>query len=484
MAYPHGVYTSEQDTALAVPVEGTAGLQVIIGTAPVDTTESPAANTPVIAYSYAEAVEQLGYSDDWEKYTLCQSMYASFKVFAVAPIIMINVFDPERHKTDVPAETHTLVNSTVTIEQANVILSSVKAQKTDGTLLEKDTDYILNFNDKGYLEFTAVAGGAIESETEISISYSVSDVSKVTVADIIGGIDEDGNETGMEVIRQIYPKFNLVPGILLAPGWSQNADVTVALQAKTENINGVYNCTCMLDIDCSDSGARKYTDVKNQKEKQGASLQNAYAVWPKFAVGSNTFYASALAAAEMAYTDASNGDIPNLSPSNKNIRITAIVLEDGNEILLDQDQANMVNSFGVATAINMNGFKLWGNNTCIYPSKTDPKDRWYAVKRFFLWSRNNFIQTYFQKVDNPANYRLIESIVDSENIRGNSYVTNEYCAGYKIEFRASENPITSILDGKIKFHTMLAPYTPAEVIENVFEFDPVAIETALTGGGS
>ena len=37
----------------------------------------------------------------------------------------------------------------------------------------------------------------------------------------------------MEVIRQIFPKLNMTPGILLAPGWSENALVSAGLQAAS-----------------------------------------------------------------------------------------------------------------------------------------------------------------------------------------------------------------------------------------------------------
>ena len=48
MAYKHGVYVSEQETSLTVPIEGTAGLQVIFGTAPCNLADTPAdaVNTP------------------------------------------------------------------------------------------------------------------------------------------------------------------------------------------------------------------------------------------------------------------------------------------------------------------------------------------------------------------------------------------------------------------------------------------------------
>ena len=46
MAYKHGVYNTEQATSLTVPIQGSAGLQVIFGTAPIHLAKDPAAAGP------------------------------------------------------------------------------------------------------------------------------------------------------------------------------------------------------------------------------------------------------------------------------------------------------------------------------------------------------------------------------------------------------------------------------------------------------
>ena len=56
----------------------------------------------------------------------------------------------------------------------------------------------------------------------------------------------------------------------------------------------------------------------------------------------------------------------------------------------------------------------------------------------FDWWGNSFIQTYFQQVDDPMNTRLIEALVDSENIRANGYKAKQQIADAKIEFNISE----------------------------------------------
>ena len=285
---------------------------------------------------------------------------------------------------------------------------------------------------------------------------------------------------GLEVVRQIYPKLSMTPGILLAPRFSMDATVAAALQAKTKEINGVFKAVCIVDIDSTTSGATKYTDVKQRKEAQAVSDANAYAVWPCAKVGEVVYSGSALAAALTAYTDAVNADTPNVSPSNKTLAISAACLADGTEVVLDQEQANTVNGFGVATFLNMSGFRLWGNNTAAYPGNTDPKDRWFSVRRFLSWAANSFILTYFSKVDSPANKRLIEAIVDSENVRGNGFVARGVCARYEVIYDEAENATADLLDGKITFHQYITPYTPAEDIEDVIEFDPDALTTALS----
>ena len=204
-------------------------------------------------------------------------------------------------------------------------------------------------------------------------------------------------------------------------------------------------------------------------------------VWPLYKIGDYKFAASAVVAALMAYTDANNDDVPSVSPSNESLGITGTCLADGTEIVLDQDQGSTVNGYGVATAINMNGFKQWGNYTGAYPSSSDPKDIWVPVRRMFSWQGNNFILTYFQKVDDPMNKILIESVVDSENIRCAAYAPKHW-AGAVIEYLEADNPVTDILAGKMTFRQRIAPYTPAQEIDNILSYDTELLQAVLLGG--
>lgn len=485
MAYFHGVYNNEQDTSLTTPIQGSAGLQVIFGVAPIHLAKDPAkaVNTPKLCYSFKECQQAVGYSDDFQAFSLCQSIDACFRVHNVAPIILINVLDPSKaaHVTENAAEDCPVEDGVVLYEKQYVMLDTLEVKNEDATLVP-GSDYTAAHDDDGNVVIALISQAAKEADS-LSVASTSINPKGVTYSDIVGGVDATtGEETGLELVRRIYPKLGMTPGILLAPGWSHLPVVAAALQAKTEKINGNFYCCTYVDIAADETGATVYTDVKTAKETLGVGGTHAAAFWPMAAVGDKIYYMSAMAAALTAYNDAQNGDVPYESPSNKNLRITSTVLADGTVVDLDQQQANdVLNANGVITAINADGFKLWGNNTAAYPSTTDPKDRWLAVRRFFDWDGNNFIRTYFQKVDKPGNKRLIQSIVDSQNIIGNGYVKRDYCAGYRVEFKADENPVTNLLNGHLTTHTYLAPYIPAEFIENIREYDVAAPQAAIGG---
>lgn len=482
MAYKHRIETQEIETQVTIPVQGAAGLQVVVGTAPINMADDPygVTNTPVIAYSFSDAQKQLGYCSDFKNYTLCQSMDASFRVFAVAPVIFINVLDAEKHKKEYTKENVAVVSRKATITETGILLKDLVVETQAGEALTADIDYIMAFNADGGLEITLLTTEHTTNVTTLKVTGNQLDPTLVTDVDIIGGYDvSTGKETGLEVIRQVYPKFGLTPGIILAPDWSQKPTVAAVMCAKTEDINGVFSCEVAIDMDSSVT--KVYTALKQAKEELAVTNAHAILLWPKLRVGGKTYAYSAMWSAMTAYTDVQNNDVPVKSPSNELLNVSAAVLEDGTEMLLDTAMAEVVNSSGIVTAINDGGWKAWGNETAAYPGTTDPKDRWICCRRMMSWYRNHFILTYKEKVDDPTNYRLIESIVGAENLYLNSLAGTGAIAGGTIRFNEDDNPISSILDGTIVFYTKIAFWTPAKYIANKIEFDPTIIQNALGG---
>ena len=88
--YFHGVSTRQNDTSISTPVTADSGIAFVVGAAPGHTVGG-APNDPIMCQSYAEAVAALGYSDDWEKYPICEAIYSQFKLYGVAPVVFVNV---------------------------------------------------------------------------------------------------------------------------------------------------------------------------------------------------------------------------------------------------------------------------------------------------------------------------------------------------------------------------------------------------------
>lgn len=478
--YAHGIEVVENPTALMPPVKGTSGVQVVIGTAPVHLTENPeeAVNVPVLCNEYQEAVKSLGYSTDFKKFTLCQSVFASFLIFNVAPIVLVNVLDPKKHKKENAEETYVISNGQALINEEGVLLNTLKV--TNGaTELVQNVDYVAEFNSSGYVVISLVPGGNAEGADSIKVASTSIDPTAVTVDDIIGGYDAaTGKYAGIECAKIVRSKLGVTPGLLLVPGWSHYPAVAAALDSKN-TLSGSYRNENIVDIDTT--RADVYTKAEQVKEEDGISGIHTIACWPKVIVGGKEIYYSALLGAMTAYLDANNDDCPNISLSNKLVGINGIVLEGGEEVNLELSQANTLNSWGIVTAINDEGWRAWGNNMACYPTVTDIKDRWINCRRFFSWWGNTFINTFKAKVDDLMNKQLIETVVDAENIRGNSLVQEGKCAGARMEYNVGDNPIENLVDGKIKFKQYLAQYTPAESITNELEFDTDMLESAING---
>ena len=145
--YKHGIEVTERATRYEDPLATRFGVQVVVGTAPVFKVDDPdsAVNRAVRVSSMDEAEKYLGYSDEWEKFSLCASMKASFGLTNVYPVIFINVLDPAKHKKTNDLKEYPVTDHQITLEPSYVLKGSVVIKKKDSpeTVYETDKDYIL-----------------------------------------------------------------------------------------------------------------------------------------------------------------------------------------------------------------------------------------------------------------------------------------------------------------------------------------------------
>lgn len=459
--YRHGVYITESATALT-PMTQVASPVVVVGTA-----MKGKVNEPVLIQSFADFANAFGYADDFDSYTLEEAAYCFFNLYNVRPLVCINILNPTRHQKSV-TKTLSGTSNPLEIEGAILIDTVVITSGADETLktLVKGTDYSLK--QSGLTTTITILRQTNITDDTIKATYAEVDASKVTKADIIGGVDADGKETGLHVLENVYPKLGLIPSTLIVPKYSADPEVALAMAASCRSINGVFKALALCDID---DDIVSYQELNEYKTTHNLIDEFLCCFWLKVGLGERTYWLSTHASALMCLVDEGNDDIPFESPSNKGLKCDRTLTASGEKIFLGKDKANFINGAGIITAMNFNGWRLWGNRVSVYPNDDDVKNSFLPVRRMFNWLSGVLAVNYFSRIDAPIRKTLIEGIVDECNRFLNGLYGKGAILGGRIAFLEEENSTQDLLAGQIKFHVYVAPPVPARSIEFCLEYD-------------
>lgn len=463
----HGVYVGEQATSAGTPSVVQVGIPFAVGTAPVQSAAEPAkVGIPVLCESWEDAVKKLGYSDDWEKYSLCEVMYTHFKLYGRQPLVLCNVLDP--------AETSAVAAADIDVADhkaklpIEAVRNTIKVLSAAGNALAEDTDYGV-YTDGEHVVVELIATSAAYADAKLNIAYS-----KVT-----GDVVADDVAKGFEAVELCLTTLGVTPDLLIAPGWSHEPTVAAVMATKAAAVNGLFHAKAIVDVNTN--AAKTYTAAVTQKGTDNLVDEDIIAVWPMLTYEGRKYHYSAQLAGAMARLDADNGGIPYESPSNKALHCDGLCLDDGTEVLLTLAQANALNAGGIVTAINfVNGWCVWGNYCSCYPAVTEAKDSLISVSRMFGFVGNTVIRTFWNRLDQPVTRRLIDSILDACNIWLNGLVGSGYLYGGRVEMSESENSAERLAAGIIKLHVYLTPPGPVQEIDFVLEYDPSYITGALS----
>lgn len=480
MAEFYGARVTEKPSTISAPVTASTGVMAF-GTAPVHQVGGPV-NEIVLAHSYAEAVSSLGYSEDWEKYTLCEVVYSHFQLYGAGPLLLVNVLDPATHKTAVAAADKAVSGGQVDLG-ADAIPASVVVKKTASasTAAERGTDYDV-FYSGGTCIVEVLSGGSIASASTLNIAYDKVDfnASDLTNA-VIGGFDTaTGKSTGLELADLAYFKTKIIPDILIAPGFSDVTTVAAVLAAKAKSLSVVFRSFALVDLPVNET-VKTYTQAVAAKSASGSFQSEKEAVcWPKLKLGDKIFHFSTQMAGQMAALAAQNGGIPSDPPSNKTIQADAAVLHDETELTLGIDQANYVRGQGIVTALNfIDGMTAWGASCACAPGNSDPKDTYISSARMVNYIANSLILTYWQYIDRKMDRRLATAIADAVNIWLNGLTNQGHLLGGRCEIVKEENPDTDLVAGIVRPHLYLGFPGPAQTIDFVVEYDAAYLTAAF-----
>ena len=469
MPINHSVTVNEQSTSVMTPVTAESGIPFVVGLAPVHTADNPSTpGVPVICYSWDECLDKLGYAEDWEDFTLCEVMYSQFVLYGMSPVIFLNLLDPTT-MNESRTVSFTVLNHKVNMGSKAIKDSSLLV-KNNSTALTLDTDYSAYYVD-GELIIELLSSGTAYGASALNITYNA-----VTPA----SVSANAVASAMEKVELCMSMFGLTPDLIAAPGFSDNTTVAAVMATKARSISGLFRAKALVDIPCdATNGAVTYDAVPAKKNALAMTDENQIVCWPMCGLGDRVFHMSTHAIGDTAVTD-DEYDAPYASPSNHDIKIDRLCTADGATILLSLQQANYLNGQGVVTGLNfMSSYKLWGNYTACYPGNTDVKDYFIPVSRMFDWVANSIIRTFWSQLDKPMTRRFIDSILDSVNIWMNGLTGSGYLLGGRVVMLESENPVTNLMAGIVKFHVYMTPPSPAQEIDFVLEYDVSYVQSAL-----
>lgn len=473
-----GIHVYEKATAVAIPVVADVGIPFVVGLAPVHTAAKPAkANVPVLCTSWDEAVEKLGFSYDWKKYTICEFIYSHFQLFGCQPVIFCNVLDTDTMKNTMEAKEYEVSDHKITLPFDTIAAGLKVSVPGDGgaepTELKPDGDYtVLYDEDDGVCIVELLSSGSAYSAAKLSVSGSTVDPSAVATTDVVSGLG---------VIDACMSMVGVIPDLICAPGFSHLSVVAAIMATKAAGINGLFRAKALVDVDCSADGVTEYSALTPWKNKNNMVDENQILCWPMVKLGDYQFHMSTQLAGLMAKVDTDNAGVPYESPSNKNYKMDGCCLEDGTEVNLTFEQSNIIAGYGIVTALNFMsmGWTCRNNYTACYPANTDVKDQFIPVSRMFDFVGNTLIRTFWSKLDKPMNRRLIDTIIDTCNIWLNGLVSQEYLLGARAEYLEEENSLVDLMAGILHIHIYITPPSPMQECDFTLEYDTNYVTSAL-----
>jgi hypothetical protein len=297
--------------------------------------------------------------------------------------------------------------------------------------------------------------------------YKVAPVVFVSVGqDATATTFKDDVINALTILNEIFPRYRMVPGLVIAPLASEDPSVAVALASNTEVVSSVFKTRAVADI--PDSVAP--SDVPGYKNNNNLADDNLILTYPKVVFNDIPYHLSVHYAAAQARLNAQL-DAPYKIASNINVAGVKPTK------WLTLEQANYLRGNGILTLLNfIGGLRFWGDRTSIYPASTDPKDCQIVVRQMTDWLRERLIRTYWQFVDKPLNPRLLKTIRDSVQSDLNGLAGRGIIISGRVEVLDTENPVTDLMDGIVRFHIYWTPSPVAREIDFYVEFDPEGLK--------
>lgn len=465
LTYKHGTYGEFAESIGGVATQSNT-VAVYVGAAPVNLVRGYAdagvVNAPVKLDDMNAVRRMMGYSPNWAAFSLCEAFKVHFDNAAgnAGPIVAINVLDPATHKkASATTQQVTFTNGRATITSDTIILDSLVLADKVG-----DTDYTVDYNwTTGQVILESIAAEPITGQ--VQATFDEVDTSKIAATDIIGGVTAAGVYSGLGVVGLVYQELNLIPNLIVAPGWSDKPEVYSAMITAGTKINGHWDAFVLADLAIMNSSTPvdNIEDAIEWAEDNGYNNERSKTYWPQFAdTAGNIFHGSTLAAWRMLLVDATHNGVPMETPSNKAVPIARQYFGATSKNRgFDQSRANDLNAAGISTAVYWGGqWVLWGGHTAAYKfgAVTDNRVIFDNNIRMMMYITNSFQQEWALTIDQPMTLALADTIKNREQEKADALVAIGALIGApEVLFLESENSTSELVEGNFVWDFSATP---------------------------
>ena len=273
-----------------------------------------------------------------------------------------------------------------------------------------------------------------------------------TTTNVLGGVNAQGQYTGMKALLASQAKLGIKPRILGAPGLDTQP-VAAGLAAIAQQLRAFAYVSCW---DCE-----KIEEATDYRDQFGARelmvIYPDFQSWDSVANSKTAVPASAYALGLRAKIDNETGWHKTLS----NVAVNG-VLGISKDIYWDlQDpntDAGVLNAADVTTLINSNGYRFWGSRTC----SDEPLFAFESATRTAQVLADSIAEAHMWAVDKPMHPSIVKDIIEGVNAKFRELKAGGYLLDGSAWYDEEINQKETLKSGKLVIDYDYTPIPPIE----------------------
>ncbi|MBF0752143.1 MULTISPECIES: phage tail sheath subtilisin-like domain-containing protein [unclassified Pasteurella] len=288
-------------------------------------------------------------------------------------------------------------------------------------------------------------------------------------ANVIGGVDDEGNYTGLKAFLVSAAVCGVKPRIFCVPKYDSQ-DVTVELISVVQKLNGFVYASC---YGCN-TKEQAVTYRRQFSQRELMLIFGDFLSFNPHTKQTEVDYAVVRAAAMRAFQDKEFGW--HTSISNKGLNgVTGVTKPLSFDINDSATDVNYLNEQGITACINYNGYKFWGLRTC-------SADKLFIYENYTRTAqvlKDTIAQSFDWAVDKDISVNLVKEIVEAINAKWREFVAKGYLVGGKAFINPELNTAATLKDAKLLVSYDYCPVPPLEQLGfNQYISDEYLVEFA------